>query len=514
MVINLKKVCVVAINSKFAHSSLAVRYFREFSGCEIFECSINDDIFSVFSKLNEKDFEVLCFSTYIWNIEYALRLASMIKSTRESVIIFGGPEAGYNSKNVLQQNSFIDGVVIGEGEYAIKALCEGKDFEEIPNLVHRNGENQVAFVDLSLLKFPYRKEDLKELENRIIYFETSRGCIFNCSYCLSSSQGKTRFFDMEYVKKGIDFFVENNVRLVKFVDRTFNENDDRACEILEYIIKSTKGTHFHFEIAPQLLSDRFISLLEKASDFVQVEAGIQTTNFETMKAISRVYDLEKVKERIMKIPKKVHLHTDLIAGLPYETYETFKAGFDYAYSMKPDMLQLGFLKLLHNTRLKNEADKYGIVTTNFAPYEVLATNTLPKEEIIKLKRCENAVDRIYNSKAFENTLTLIEKPFETFEEIGEKLWQKEKEAPLSKTALYVFLYEYFGEKSKLMLVKDFLQNNEKTTLPEGLKETVEKDVFRDFCQREEYMGKRIRVEKVDDCYLILCEKDIKVFPIR
>ena len=509
----MKKVCVVAINSKFTHSSLAVRYFREFSGCEIFECSINDDIFSVFSKLCEKDFEILCFSTYIWNIEYALRLASMVKSVRDTLIIFGGPEAGYNSKNILK-NDFIDGVVKGEGEYAIKALCEGKSFEEVPNLVYSKGENAEVPVDLTLLEFPYKKEDLKALENKIIYFETSRGCIFNCSYCLSSSQGKTRFFSMEYVKKGIDFFIENNIKLVKFVDRTFNENDERACEILEYIISKTKGTHFHFEIAPQLLSDRFIALLEKASDFVQVEAGIQTTNFETMKAISRVYDLEKVKERIMKIPKKVHLHTDLIAGLPMETYETFKSGFDYAYSMKPDMLQLGFLKLLHNTKLKKDADKYGIVTTSFAPYEVLETNTMSKEEIIKLKRCENAVDRIYNSKAFENTLKLIEKPFETFSDIGEKLWQKEKEAPLSKTALYVFLYEYFGEKSKLSLVFDFMTNNEKTSLPEKLYEPLEKEVFKEFCQKEEYKGKKIRVEKVGECYLILCEKEIKVLSIR
>ena len=509
----MKKVLIIAINSKFSHSSLAVRYFREFSGCEIFECSINDDIFSVFSKLCEKDFETLCFSTYIWNIEYALRLASMVKSVRDTLIIFGGPEAGYNSKNILE-NKFIDGVVKGEGEYAIKALCDGKAFDEIPNLVHREGENTEIPVDLTALEFPYKKEDLKALENRIIYFETSRGCIFNCSYCLSSSQGKTRFFSMEYVKKGLDFFIENNVKLVKFVDRTFNENDDRACQILEYMINRNKGTHFHFEIAPQLLSDRFINLLGKASDFVQVEAGIQTVNFDTMCAISRVYDIEKVKERIMKIPKKVHLHTDLIAGLPMETFESFKTGFDYAYSMKPDMLQLGFLKLLHNTRLKKEAEKYGIVTTCFAPYEVLETNTMSKEEIIKLKRCENALDRIYNSGAFESTLKLIENPFETFVDIGEKLWQKEKDAPISKTGLYVFLFEYFGEKSKLSLVIDFMRSNPKTALPDKLKEEVDKELFKELCSKEEYTGKRIRVERVKNNCIILCENEIKVSQVH
>lgn len=461
----------------------------------------------------EKDFEILCFSTYIWNIDYALKLASMIKSTKGALIIFGGPEAGYNSKNILE-NAFVDGVIKGEGEYAIKALRNGEPFENIPNLVYRWGENAEIPIDLTKLEFPYKKEDLKALENRIIYFETSRGCVFNCSYCLSSSQGKTRFFSMDYVKKGLDFFIENNVSLVKFVDRTFNENDERACGILEYIISKNKSTHFHFEIAPQLLSDRFISLLEKASDFVQVEAGIQTTNKDTMSAISRVYDLDKVKERILKIPEKVHLHTDLIAGLPLETYETFKKGFDYAYSMKPDMLQLGFLKLLHNTKLKKDADKYGIVTTSFPPYEVLETNTMSKEDIIKLKRCENAVDKIYNSKGFENTLKLIEKPFETFTDLGEKLWQKEKSAPISKTELYVFLYEYFGESSKLYLVMDFMLTNPKTALPDKLKENVGKDLFREICSREEYIGKRIRVERVKNNCLILCEKEIKVSQVH
>ena len=243
----------------------------------------------------EKDFEIICFSTYIWNIDYALKLASMVKSTKNALIIFGGPEAGYNSKNILAENLFVDGVIKGEGEYAIKALIDGEDFENIPNLVHRNGENAEIPVDLTKLAFHYKKEDIKALENRILYFESSRGCIFNCSYCLSSSQGRTRFFSMDYVKQGLDFFIENKVPLVKFVDRTFNENDERACEILEYILSKNKSTHFHFEIAPQLLSDKFISLLEKASDFVQVEAGIQTANKDTMSAISRFYDKEKVK---------------------------------------------------------------------------------------------------------------------------------------------------------------------------------------------------------------------------
>ena len=361
----ISRVIVVGVNSKYSHSSLALRYFRENSGCDIYECSINDNIFDVYMHLYEMDYEIFCFSVYIWNVEFILKLVPMLKNARPEIkIIFGGPEAGYNYNELLIKYSFIDGIITGEGEHAIAEIVKGSTNEDIPNYVYRLNDrivcNEVEKVDLEKINFPYNEKDIEELKNKIIYFETSRGCCFNCSYCLSSSEGKTRYFNIDYVKKGIKFFIDNNVELVKFVDRTFNDNNERACEILNYIVDNNKNTKFHFEVSPLLLTEEFKTILSKAAGLVQLEMGIQTTNIATMKCINRVYDTEKVRAKLSSIPKDIHIHLDLIAGLPEETLETFIDGFNYAYSFKPDMLQLGFLKLLHHTVMKSEAEKYGI----------------------------------------------------------------------------------------------------------------------------------------------------------
>lgn len=507
------KILCIGVNSKYSHSSLALRYFKEYAGCDIFECSINDDIFSVYSKLAVTDYDAFMFGIYIWNREYVIKLISMIKSTSDAVIYAGGPEAGYDSENILRKVKDIDFVITGEGEQTIKDIKDSVRICDIPNLVYLEDgkivKNRREFFDLSKMKFPYKTEDLKELKNKIIYFETSRGCLFNCSYCLSSSQGRTRYFSMDYVKDGIKFFIENNVPLVKFVDRTFNDSKERSCEILEYIIDNNKNTHFHFEIAPSLICDEFIDLLKRSEGKIQIEAGIQTTNKETMKAIGRVYDINKIRENLMKIPDCVHLHTDLIAGLPYETCETFKKGFDYAYSMKPNMLQLGFLKLLKNTRLMADADKYGIVTTQFPPFEVLETAYMSKEDIISLKKTENALDRLYNSGMFFNTLEKIcTNPFEFYEKMGNIIWEREKEGPLSREGLCTLLFETFGEKIRKPLICDILTNNPKSHLPTCIYQNTDKKVFKAFCGYEKFKNKKIRVEKCNGGYLVLCEGKI------
>lgn len=515
----MRKVCIAAINSKYSHSSLALRYFKVFSGCKIFEASINDDMYKTYCQLISLDIDILGFSTYIWNIEYTVKLASMLKETKPALtIIFGGPESGYNAEETLKKYDFVDAVISGEGEMAVKELCDGKPFSETPNLIYRQDDkilsNETCAVDLSLIKFPYTKEDLELLKNKIIYFETSRGCIYNCSYCLSSSQGKTRYFDMNYVLDGINFFIENKVPLVKFVDRTFNDNNERACTILRHIVDKNISTHFHFEIAPQLITDEFCEILSKANGFIQIEAGIQTLNPDTMKAIKRIYNPNKVKENISKIPKSVHIHTDLIAGLPFETLESFKKGFDYAYSMKPDMLQLGFLKLLHNTKLKSEAHLYNIKTTSFAPYEVLSTDTLTAVEIMSLKKTEKALDKYYNSGIFKRTLKhLDEKPFEFFSSVGEKLWEIEKTAPLSKNGLYLLLYNLYGEKIKLSLCLDYIENNPKTHLPDELSDKTANfhDIFKHFCSLEEYANKKIQLFCACGKYIILCDGNLTVY---
>ena len=469
-----KRILAIAANSKFSHSSLALRYFRENSKCDIFECSINDNIFDVYSHLCELPYEIMCFSVYIWNVEFVLKLLPMLKNARPDVkVILGGPEAGYNYIELLEKYYFIDGIIYGEGENALLAVAEGKSESEIPNYIYRNNVeivcNEVKKVDLVKIKFPYTYDDLNELKNKIVYFESSRGCLFNCSYCLSSSEGKTRYFDMEYVKKGINFFIDNSVPLVKFVDRTFNENNERACEILNFIAQNNKGTKFHFEVSPILLTKEFKEILEKTNGLVQLEMGIQTTNIDAMKCINRMYDIKKVKENLDLFPPNVHIHLDLIAGLPMETLQTFRDGFNYVYALTPDMLQLGFLKLLHNTRLKKDAQKYGIVTTNFPPYEVLSTDTMSVEDIMLLKKIENAVDKYYNSGVFCKTIkALAQEPFEIFKNIGLELYRREKNGPLSRTALYELLYDLYGEKIKVQLANDFVVNNPNLKIPDIL----------------------------------------------
>ena len=510
----MNKICAVAVNSKYTHSSLALRYFRENCGCGIFECSVNDNIFDVFSKMSEIDADIFAFSTYIWNVEYVLKLASVIKSANDKIkIVLGGPEAGYNAEKILNESPFVDFVIKGEGEYALKALAEGS--VNVPNLCFRRDKrivfNKCVPVKLEELKFPYKEDDLKELENRIVYFEASRGCLYNCTYCLSSSEGKTRYFSMDYVIKGLDFFIKNEIPLVKFVDRTFNENNERACKIAEYIVKNSKVTHFHMEIAPQLLTDEFLDIVSKSNGKIQFEMGIQTTNPETMREIKRIYDKNKIRENILKIPECVHTHLDLIAGLPFETKESFKEGFDYVYSMKPDMLQLGFLKVLHNTQMKKDAQKFDIKTTAFPPYEVISTNTMSKEDIISIKNTEKAVDRIYNSGAFSHTLSQLDlkNPFDFFEEAGKRLWNEEKKAPLSRTGLYRLVLEMAGEEHRAHIAFDFLKNNLKASLPDFLRDKESTFEFFDRVRKEEkYAGKKIRVEKAGGVYFIICSNEV------
>jgi radical SAM superfamily enzyme YgiQ (UPF0313 family) len=399
----------------------------------------------------------------------------MIKNARREIkIILGGPEAGYNASHLLTAYPFVDGIIAGEGEEATKALADNVPFSQIPNLIWKKDgvvtANPFSYMDLSKIPFPYREEDLAALQNKIVYFETSRGCLYRCSYCLSSSQGKTRVFPMDYVKKGLSFFMDHRIPLVKLVDRTFNENQERACEIVEYILQHNQNTHFHFEISPQLLTDPFLHLCGRCGGKIQFEMGIQTTNPDTMGAIRRIYSPEKTAEKIRRIPPNIHTHIDLIAGLPYETLSSFREGFNYVYHLRPSMLQLGFLKLLHHTPLKAEAGKYKIITTSFPPYEVLSTADMSPEEIILLKKMEKAVDRIYNSGIFSRTLEALEQEdmFEVFLRIGQRLAQLEQKGPISREGLYTMLYNLYGESLLKPLAEDFLTHHKKAPLPESL----------------------------------------------
>ena len=513
----MRNILLVGINSKYTHSNLAIRYMRAYADVPIAEYTINDDIFSVYRKLLECDADFLCFSVYIWNVEFITKLCGMLIVARpELKIIFGGPEAGYDAENCLKKHPWLTAVITGEGEQAMLDLKNDIPFESIPNLIYRDGEafthTSLQKTDLAALVFPYTSEEIKTtLQNRIVYFETARGCLFRCAYCLSSAEGKTRFFPMDYVKKGLLFFMENEVPLVKLVDRTFNEDSERAEEIVSFILKHNKCTRFHFEVAPQLLTDSFIDLCAQSPETFQFEMGIQTTNPETMHAIHRTYDLDKTAEKIKKVPHSIHQHLDLIAGLPHETLKTFKEGFNYVYKLKPHMLQLGFLKLLKHTKMHSIASEHNIKTTDFAPFEVLSTDTMSAEDIILLKKIENAVDRIYNSGAFTNTLQQIcaNEPFDFYRKIGEKLYEAERIAPLSRSDLYVFMYNLYPETKKSLVV-DFLQNNHKAKLPEIFEDANEnaKQLHKKLAQSEAFQNKKFRLIFAADCVFAVTENSV------
>lgn len=510
----MRDILLIGINSKYIHSNLAIRYMASYADLPFFECTVNDDIFSVYSKLVTRKENYFCFSVYIWNVEFIKNLCSMLHSARPDIkIILGGPEAGYNKEYFFDNHPFVFGIVTGEGEEFAKALKEKESLEDVPNLSFRTEnkmkENKIIKTDLSCLKFPYKDDDLNEnLENRIVYFETSRGCIFNCAYCLSSAEGKTRFFPIGYVKDGLKKLMDYSVPLVKFVDRTFNENNERAKEIVSFILENNKETRFHFEIAPQLLTKEFVNLCASKPEWFQFEMGIQTTNKDTMRAIKRVYDLEKTANAISEIPNEIHCHLDLIAGLPYETFETFKDGFNYVYMLKPDMLQVGFLKLLKHTSMYNDAEKYDIKTTSFPPFEVLSTHSLSYTDLLKIKRLENAVDRVYNSGAFKKTLNELplDDPFDFYMNLGNLLYEKEMSAPISRTNLYEFMYEILPDMKKSLSI-DFIKNNRKAKLPVCFSDEPynHKEHRKLLSQSDEFKDKKFKLIYASDCVFLVSD---------
>lgn len=466
------KTVLVAFNARFSHSSLALRYIKSYNknkNIQIAEYTINDSISHSYSSLLKKDADMYCFSVYIWNIEITLKVAQMLKKAKpEVIIVFGGPECSYNPESLFKKYNFIDYILRGEGEVItgklIDAFEKGHKPEEKGIAYKDNASSIAECTDVGTIPFPYSEDDFTELKNKIIYFETSRGCPFNCAYCLSSVEKGIRYFPMEYVKDGFDTFFKNNVPLVKLIDRTFNSNSQRAIEIIKHIVENSKCTKVHFEIDPGILTDDLIEVLAKSpKDLFQLEMGIQSANPDTLKAVNRNENLNKVYKNIQKLKKaeNMHLHLDLIAGLPYEDYTSFKNSFNYVYSMKPDMLQLGFLKVLHGTPI--EANKH-IVYADFPPYEVISTKWITADELCKLKLVDQAVDNINNSGVFKRTLNklITENFFEVFEKIS-VIFDTNK--TLSRYDIYEELYKMFGEYIYTELCLDFIENNKNRPMP-------------------------------------------------
>lgn len=438
------KFLLVAINAKYIHSNLAVyslksyaeKYGQKDIQIEIAEYTINQYADEILRDIYEKKPDAIGFSCYIWNVAMIKSIiADYKKICPETHIWLGGPEVSYNVKQVLAENTFVDYVMYGEGEETFKNITDiyganDSDFEKVKGIAFRKNNEIVVNppeppVDLSSVPFVY--QDMNEFENKIIYYETSRGCPFSCSYCLSSIDKKLRFRDLELVKTELKFFIDNNTRQVKFVDRTFNCKHDHAMEIWKFIKDHDNGvTNFHFEVAADLMTEDEISLIRTMRPgLIQLEIGVQSTNEKTLEAINRKTNLSKIAQVTSEIRqgKNIHQHLDLIAGLPYEDYLSFANSFTQVYAMKPDQLQLGFLKVLHGSMMEAGTEQFEIIYSDSAPYEVLSTKWLSFEELLKLKEVENVVEIYYNSFQFVYTINMLEKEFDNsfqmYEELGE-----------------------------------------------------------------------------------------------
>lgn len=416
------KFLLVAVNAKYIHSNPAVYSLKRFAGeytdaVEIAEYTINNRMEDILEDIYRRKPDVIGFSCYIWNIGMVERLMGELHKLLPKLPVFlGGPEVTYDADKLLRKYPYLTGIFIGEGEatfaqvvkYYVKKNPES--LEDIPGLMLRSGMT-LARAPLNLTEVPFLYDDMVPFQNRIIYYETQRGCPFRCSYCLSSIDKTVRFRDIEVVKKELAFFLEKKVKQVKFVDRTFNCNHDHAMAVWQYLYDHDNGvTNFHFEIAGDILREDEIALVAKMRPgLVQFEIGVQSTNTDTLREIRRVMDIEKLKQVVaaLKAAHNVHIHLDLIAGLPYEDYDSFARSFDDVYAMEPEQLQLGFLKVLKGSYMAEMAESYGLVYTDYAPYEVLYTNWLSFTEICRLKRIEEMVEIYYNSGQFAHSLPVM-----------------------------------------------------------------------------------------------------------
>ena len=423
------KFLLAAINAKYIHSNPAIYSLKAYAGAEyaphieLGEYTINQSIGEILADIYKRKPDAIGFSCYIWNFTLVQELLGEVhKLLPETELWLGGPEVSFQCQSLIAQYPFVKGIMVGEGEETFLSLLKyyldegAQSLEEIPGLALADGYTQQReLVDISKVPFLYTAgsaEGLKDFENRIIYYESSRGCPFRCSYCLSSIDKKVRLRDLELVKKELQFFLDRKVPQVKFIDRTFNCNHIHTKEIWEYILEHDNGvTNFHFEVAADLLDEEELELLNRMRPgLAQLEIGVQTTNPVTLKEIRRVTNMDKLKKVVARIHagQNIHMHLDLIAGLPYEDYESFAKSFGEVYAMKPEQLQLGFLKVLKGSYMYEMAESYGLQYLSQPPYEVLFTNWLSFEDVLRLKQIEEMVELYFNSNQFTHTLPLLE----------------------------------------------------------------------------------------------------------
>ena len=474
------KILLVACNAKYIHSNLAVYDLQAYASdyadhIVLKEYTINQQKDDIMRDIYLEHPDVVCVSCYIWNLSFVKELmADLIKILPGADFWAGGPEVSYDAEKFLTENSEFKGVMVGEGEETFKELAgyyvekNPQNLKDMTGICYRDGDQIIhngwrQIMDLSSIPFIYK--DLSEFKNRIIYYESSRGCPFSCSYCLSSIDKKLRFRDTETVKKELQFFIDNKVPQVKFVDRTFNCKHDHAMAIWKYINEHDNGvTNFHFEISADLLREEELQEMSTMRPgLIQLEIGVQSTNPDTIKAIHRTMDFEKLKGIVDRIHSfgNIHQHLDLIAGLPYEDYDIFRHSFNDVYALKPQQLQLGFLKVLKGSHMMEMCREYGIVYKTQEPYEVLSTKWLDYDHVLKLKTVENMVEVYYNSGQFQNTLEYLEKffpdAFSIYERLG-SFYMEKGYGDVSHTRMrrYEILLEFLEDVPEISMdqVKD------------------------------------------------------------
>lgn len=547
------KVLLTALNAKYIHSSLALRYLQAFCNdlnCEIKirEFNINQHLHYILGEIAREDPDVIGFSCYIWNRTQTLDICRALKEIDPGlIIILGGPEVSFSTRRFLQENPYIDFVVRGEGEMTFRELLEvfmdtqlfdtqpfgrrkrawdnysnynpdhWKKLEEIDGISYsRSGEVRVnpdrELIELDLIPSVYSLLGTEGLENKLVYLETSRGCPFNCQYCISSTTRGVRYFPMQRVKEELKCLVEAGIDVVKFVDRTFNCNQERALEVMDYIFRLNKEigrkTVFHFEVKAEIISKEMLVFLKDVPrGLFQFEIGVQSTNPPTLKAINRSSDFEKLKKvvRTLKGYDNIHLHLDLIAGLPHESYARFAVSFNDVFDLKPHRLQLGFLKLLPGSDLRHRAEKYDYRYTPYPPYRVLSNASLDFKDILRLEIIEEMVETYFNSQGFCKSLKWLIRsfpsPFAFFESLGSYWLNKGYHHHAHKVKqLYAILNEFaaevVNEQDRMvfreLLKYDYLCNRRSIQLPEFLnKLEVEayKERFWDFIKDENKIKK-------------------------
>ncbi|MCT4509186.1 MAG: B12-binding domain-containing radical SAM protein [Tepidibacter sp.] len=479
------KILLTTLNSKFIHTNLAIRYLNSFckdlADITVAEYTINNSVDYILKEIYKQKSDIVVFSTYIWNVDDTIKICKNLKKVSPHIkILLGGPEVSYDFEEFMREHKCIDYIIYGEGELTFREFIEyslgKKDIDNVDGLVYREDEAVMVnkprelIQDLNIIPSPYENIDKKEYENRIVYYETSRGCPFNCQYCLSSTIKGLRFFDIDRVKMELKNLIDASVKQVKFVDRTFNAKKEYALDIMRFIMENDNGfTNFHFEVTAHLIDDDMLEFLSKCSPgLFQFEIGVQSTNEKTLKEVGRTQNFERLSHVVNKVSsfKNIHQHLDLIAGLPYEDYESFRNSFNTVFNLDIEQLQLGFLKMLKGSGIRKNSKKHEYIFKDYTPYEVLGNKYMTYDEILKIKDIEEVLEIYYNSNNFKLSMDYIIKKyysddaFKLFEDLS-FYWEDKGHFKVSqgKNQLYKILLDFYTDfiKEDIDIFKDVLK---------------------------------------------------------